>query len=66
MLRHFFVDGDDAFRRQLLGDYGVDYLFYGPAERALGDFSPGAAAYLRPVYDNGPVQIYQVLPGDAP
>jgi hypothetical protein len=55
----------DGQRRALLTGYDVDYLFYGPTERALGDFSPGAAAYLRPVYDNGPVQIYQVLPGDA-
>ncbi len=66
MLRRFFGDGDDVFRRQLLEDYGVDYVFYGPFERALGSFSPAAAPYLQPVYDNGPVQIYQVVPGDAP
>ncbi len=56
----------DDQRRVLLAAYGVDYLFYGPRERVLGDFSPGAVGYLRPVYDNGSVQIYQVLPGDAP
>jgi hypothetical protein len=56
----------DSQRRTLLAGYGVNYLFYGPTERVLGDFSPGAAAYLRPVYDNGPVQIYRVLPGDTP
>ena len=66
MLRSFFGGGDDTFRRRLLADYGVNYVFYGPAERALGDFSPAAAPYLRPVYDNGAVQIYQVSPGDAP
>jgi hypothetical protein len=66
LLRRFFGAGDDAFRRRLLEDYGIAYLFYGPTERALGDFSPGATAYLQPVYDNGPVQIYRVLPGDAP
>jgi hypothetical protein len=66
LLRRFFGAGDDTFRRQLLEDYGITYVFYGPTERALGDFSPGAAAYLRPVYDNGPVQVYRVLPGDAP
>ena len=56
----------DGQRRALLAAYGVNYLFYGPTERALGDFSPGTAPYLRPAYDNGPVQIYQVLPGEAP
>jgi uncharacterized membrane protein len=66
MLSRFFGAGDDIFRRQLLEDYGVDYVFYGPSERALGSFSPAAVPYLRLVYDNGPVQIYQVLPGDAP
>jgi len=56
----------DGQRRAFLAAYGVNYLFYGPTERALGDFSPGTAPYLRPAYDNGPVQIYQVLPGEAP
>jgi hypothetical protein len=66
LLHRFFGAGDDAFRRQLLEDYNVTYVFYGPFERALGSFSPAAVSYLRLVYDNGPVQIYQVLPGDAP
>jgi uncharacterized membrane protein len=60
MVHRFFGDGDDVFRRRLLGDYGVTYVFYGPSERALGGFSPADAPYLRLVYDNGPVQIYQV------
>lgn len=77
LLRQFFgaeeegprssARGRDAedFRRRLLQDYGVTYVFYGPAERALGDFRPDNAPYLRQVYDNGTVQIYQVLPEDA-
>ncbi len=61
MLDQFFFSGNDAFRRQLLQDYGVTYLFYGPAEQALGGFTPSDAPYLRQVYNNGPVQIYQVV-----
>ncbi len=53
-------DGED-FRRQLLQDYSVTYVFYGPAERALGDFVPTDVPYLQLVYNNGTVQIYQVL-----
>ncbi len=57
----FFTDPDDAFRRGLLSDYGVSYVFCGPAERALGDYSPGDVPYLQQVYDNGEVQIYEVV-----
>jgi hypothetical protein len=65
LVTEFFSGGDDHFRRQLLNDYEVNFLYYGPAERALGDFSPGAAPYLERVYDNGSVQIYRVVaPGD--
>ncbi len=39
--RQFFAGRDDVFQRELLSEYGVSYVFYGPAERALGDFSPG-------------------------
>lgn len=47
-LRRFFgggteySEGDDDFRRRLLWDYGIDYVFYGPAERALVGKHPHA------------------------
>jgi len=61
MLSKFFTLDDDNFRRKLLLDYRINYLFYGPAEQALGSFSPATTPYLKNVYDNGTVQIYQVL-----
>jgi uncharacterized membrane protein len=61
MLHRFFSDGDDAFRAGLLRDYGISYVFYGPAERDLGSFSLWDAPYLQQVYDNGRVQIYRVV-----
>jgi hypothetical protein len=61
MLRQFFASDDDAFHHKLLDDYGVSYVFYGPAERALGAFSPGDVPYLQLVYDNGSVQIFKVV-----
>lgn len=60
-LRRFFGQNDDAFRRRLLHEYGIDYLMYGLAEQALGDFEPEQAGYLQPVYDNDMVQIYRVI-----
>ncbi|MBN1991853.1 MAG: hypothetical protein JW953_04065 [Anaerolineae bacterium] len=59
-LPQFFARNNDEFRRQLLQDYQITYLFYGPAEQALGDFSPEGMSYLQPVYNNGVVQIYRV------
>ena len=50
----------DSWRQALLAEYEIEYLFYGPNERALGNFSPVAAPYVQLVYDNGPVQLYQV------
>jgi hypothetical protein len=61
MLNRFFADGDDTFRTELLRDYGISYVFYGPAERSLGSFSPEDASYLQQVYDNGRVQVYRVV-----
>ena len=39
----------------------IDYLFYGPSERALGSYQPETKFYLRATYTNSQVQIYQVL-----
>jgi len=61
MQRQFFAGRDNAFQRELLSAYGVTYVFYGPAERTLGDFSPGDAPYLQQVYENEGVQIFEVV-----
>jgi hypothetical protein len=42
---------DDAWRRDLLEEYGIDYVFWGPAERRVGDFDPQAVSYLREIYN---------------
>jgi hypothetical protein len=61
MQRQFFAGRDDVFQRKLLSEYGVGYVFYGPAERALGDFSPGDVPYLQQVYENDGVRIFEVV-----
>ncbi|MFQ5613132.1 MAG: hypothetical protein ACE5H9_13465 [Anaerolineae bacterium] len=58
--RFFAGETDDAWRRALLAEYNVGYLYYGPHERALGDFEPDAAPYLRRVYQVGEVVLYAV------
>jgi uncharacterized membrane protein len=60
LVEQFFSTGSDDFRRRLWRDYGITYLFYGPAEQALGNFSPAGAPYLAEVYNNGSVSIYRL------
>jgi len=59
--RFFDTATDDAWRRSLLAEYGVDWLFWGPTERALGGFDPDAASYLRRVYEKGRYAIFEVV-----
>lgn len=58
-----FFQGEtgDAARKELLQTYGIAYLFYGPQERALGDFNPEDKPYLMKTFDNSKVSIYQVV-----
>jgi uncharacterized membrane protein len=58
--RFFEATTDDAWRRKLLTRHGVDYVFWGPVERALGIFDPYAAPYLRRVYEAERYAIFEV------
>ncbi len=64
--RFFAAETSDTWREQTLAHYGIDYLFYGPDERALGGFDPAVAAYLQPVYRNDQVTVYRVLTEEQP
>ena len=60
-IEQFFQSGtDDAWRQSLLHDSGLDYVFYGPLERALGDWNPAEAQYLIPVHREGGYTIFRV------
>jgi hypothetical protein len=50
----------DSVRQAILRRYGVDYLFYGSSEQALGGFGPSKESYLDEVYRNQDVVIYHV------
>jgi hypothetical protein len=58
--RFFDAATGDAWRQDLLAEYGVDYIFWGPAERQVGDFDPQVAAYLREVYGANGYGIFEV------
>jgi hypothetical protein len=60
-IEHFFQAGtDDVWRQSLLHDYGLDYVFYGPLERALGDWDLAEAQYLIPIHREEGYTIYRV------
>ena len=62
----FQSETPDAWRQALLRDHGLDYLFYGPEEQALGAWNPNNAQYLLPIYDQHSYQIYQVTGAEQP
>jgi hypothetical protein len=60
--RFFAGETREQWRRDLLADYGVDWLFWGPVERELGTFDPRAAPYLRQMYESQGYTIFEVEP----
>lgn len=58
--RFFQRDTTDSWRRQMLRDYDIAYLFYGPREAMLGAFDPSDQAYLSVAHTNELVTIYRV------
>jgi hypothetical protein len=58
--RFFGVTVDDAWRCGLLEEYDVDYVFWGPLERALGPFDSHVLSCLRKVYEAGEYAIFEV------
>jgi len=57
--RFFDSKTENGWRRQLLAQYSVDYVLWGPAERNLGDFVR-QAAYLRRIYDKDGYTVFEV------
>jgi uncharacterized membrane protein len=62
--QEFFSGTREVDRPGFLYRYGVAYLLYGPRERTMGEFEPGQATYLEPVFQRGEVTIYRVALGE--
>jgi hypothetical protein len=61
MVAQFFAGAtDDSWRRDLVAEYGVDWVFWGPVERELGTFDPREAPYLRQVYESPEHAVFEV------
>lgn len=63
LVARFFDEAtSDRWRYELLDYYGVDYVFWGPAEQRLGSFDPHEADYyLWPVYEADGYAIFKVV-----
>jgi hypothetical protein len=56
----FDTSSTDNDRRSLVDRLDVKFVFWGPSEKALGDWDPATAGYLEPVYEQGEYTIFEV------
>ena len=56
----FSSQTEDSQRRELIDRFGIEYVFWGPDERQLGDWNPASASYLSLVKQQGDYALYQV------
>jgi hypothetical protein len=52
----------DRQRLDMLDAHQVQFVFWGPAERALGDWDPGQADFLELAFRSGAYEIYARVP----
>jgi len=67
MMEAFFdLATPDRERKTLLRQYGIRYLFYGPAERALGGYDPASSPLFEEEFSCGRVRVYAVQDEEEP
>jgi len=54
----------DAERQALLKKWDVEYVYWGPEERELGDWDPHQALYLEKIISTGEHEIFRVKGGE--
>jgi len=56
----FYTNGTpDVKRLTLIEQFDIRYVFWGPEERAIGDWDPSRTAYLAAIYQQGEYEIFQ-------
>lgn len=58
----FQSETSSAWRQQLITQFNIEYVWFGPREQSLGGFDPNRAAYLTPVYQNETITLFAVNP----
>ena len=65
----FQQETSDQERLNFILDEQISYIFWGPSERALGDWNPGSALYLREIIRVDEYAVFRVrreTPGENP
>lgn len=57
----FETNNQDEQKIKFLKDNNITHLYYGGLERVGGEFNPEAKSYLKKIYQQGEVVIYQVI-----
>ena len=57
----FHSSTNDEERLELLGEFQVRYVFWGPNERDLGSWQPSQADYLQAWYEKDGYQVFRVV-----
>lgn len=61
MVEEFFDDKtSDTRRLQILHEYQVSYVFYGPAEQYLGGYNPGNSSLFKIAFSSPRVKVFEV------
>lgn len=59
--RFYAQPGDEAFKQDLVKRFNVRYVIVGDFERQAGSISPEALPWLKPVFAQGGMKIYEVV-----
>ena len=59
--RFYQSSTSDQDRLSLIEQFHIDYVFYGPTEQALGDWTPDSFSSLSLIYQEGSWKIYKVI-----
>lgn len=58
----FYEDeASDSYRLELLSNYEVDYVFFGPAERRLGSWVPKQTDFLELLFESNGYSVFRVI-----
>jgi hypothetical protein len=67
MVNDFFDSATpDNERLAMIQKYGIRYVFFGLAERALGDYDPSTTSWLALMFSSPQVDVYSVKPDKLP
>jgi hypothetical protein len=58
--KFFSPNARPSEREKILRDHGVDYVIYGPSEKALGNNSPDNLPFAKLVYETEKVKVFRV------